>query len=84
MIGGRRWRQFVVRNAAGGVSWVLTVGLAAWAVGETAQDAITALGLVGLAGLLIGMTRAALGIVFGRLLELAETHPLAGEPVLGG
>jgi membrane-associated protein len=50
-----RWRQFVFWNAVGGVSWVLTVGLAAYAIGHTAQNAITALGFVGLAGLVIGM-----------------------------
>jgi undecaprenyl-diphosphatase len=48
------WRQFVLWNAVGGTSWVLTVGLAAYAIGQTAQNAITALGFVGLFGLVVG------------------------------
>jgi undecaprenyl-diphosphatase len=50
------WRRFVLYNAIGGISWVLTIGLAAYAIGQTAQDAISALGLVGLAGLLVAAT----------------------------
>jgi membrane protein DedA with SNARE-associated domain len=54
-INGMPWRQFFVWNAVGGVGWVLTVGVAAYAVGQMAQSAITALGFVGLAGLLVGL-----------------------------
>jgi membrane-associated protein len=49
------WRQFVVCNAIGGVSWVLTIGLAAYVIGQTARSAITALGFVGLIGLVIAL-----------------------------
>ncbi|MGN6380901.1 MAG: DedA family protein [Gaiellales bacterium] len=50
-----RWRRFVVCNAIGGVSWVLTVGLAAYVIGQAAKSAITALGFVGLIGVVIGL-----------------------------
>jgi membrane-associated protein len=49
------WRKFFVCNAAGGIGWVLTVGMAAYVIGSTAKNAITALGLVGLVGLAIGL-----------------------------
>jgi membrane protein DedA with SNARE-associated domain len=49
------WRKFFICNATGGVGWVLTVGMAAYVIGSTAKNAITALGLVGLVGLVIGL-----------------------------
>ena len=49
------WPKFFLWNAVGGISWVLTVGLAAYYIGHKAQSAITALGLVGLLGLVIAM-----------------------------
>ncbi|HKV69351.1 MAG TPA: DedA family protein [Gaiellales bacterium] len=49
------WRTFFVCNAAGGIGWVLTVGMAAYVIGSTAKNAIVALGLVGLVGVVIGL-----------------------------
>lgn len=49
------WRRFFVCNAAGGIGWVLTVGMAAYIIGSTAKNAIVALGLVGLVGVVIGL-----------------------------
>jgi membrane protein DedA with SNARE-associated domain len=49
------WRRFFVWNAAGGTAWVLTIGLAAYALGNAAKNAITALGLIGLLGLCLGL-----------------------------
>jgi membrane protein DedA with SNARE-associated domain len=49
------WRKFVVWNAIGGVSWVTTVGLAAYTLGSAAQSAIQALGIVGLVALVLGL-----------------------------
>lgn len=49
------WRRFVVFNAAGGISWVITVGLAAYVVGQTAKSAVTGLGLIGLVGVVVGV-----------------------------
>jgi len=48
------WRRFFVCNAAGGIGWVLTVGMAAYIIGSTVKNAISALGLLGLVGLAIG------------------------------
>ncbi|HYW29096.1 MAG TPA: VTT domain-containing protein, partial [Gaiellales bacterium] len=49
------WPTFFLWNAVGGVTWVVTVGLAAYYIGHRAQSAITALGLVGLLGLVIAL-----------------------------
>jgi len=49
------WPKFALYNAIGGVSWVVTVGLAAYTLGSAAKNAITALGLIGLFGLVIGI-----------------------------
>jgi membrane-associated protein len=49
------WRRFFLYNAIGGIGWVLTVGMAAYVIGSTAKNAIAALGLVGLIGLVIGL-----------------------------
>jgi membrane-associated protein len=45
---GMPWRSFALWNAAGGISWAITVGLVAYFVGNTATGAITAFGLFGL------------------------------------
>jgi membrane protein DedA with SNARE-associated domain len=49
------WRRFFVCNAVGGIGWVVTVGMAAYIIGSTAKNAIVALGIVGLVGLVIGL-----------------------------
>jgi membrane protein DedA with SNARE-associated domain len=49
------WRRFFASNAAGGIGWVLTVGMAAYIIGSTAKNAIVALGIVGLIGVVIGV-----------------------------
>ena len=49
------WRRFFVCNAAGGIGWVVSVGMAAYVIGSTAKNAIVALGIVGLAGVVIGL-----------------------------
>ena len=49
------WPKFALYNAIGGVSWVVTVGLAAYTLGSAAKNAITALGLIGLFGLVVGI-----------------------------
>ncbi len=54
------WRRFAFWNAAGGISWAISVGLAAYLLGQAAASAFRTFGLVGativvlaLAGLLI-------------------------------
>lgn len=49
------WRRFFICNAAGGIGWVVTVGMAAYIIGSTAKNAIVALGIVGLIGVVIGL-----------------------------
>ena len=49
------WRRFFVCNAAGGIGWVVSVGMAAYVIGSTAKNAIVALGIVGLIGVVIGL-----------------------------
>jgi membrane-associated protein len=49
------WRRFFLYNAVGGIAWVMTVGMAAYIIGSTAKNAIAALGLVGLIGVVIGL-----------------------------
>jgi len=49
------WHRFFICNAAGGIGWVFTVGTAAYIIGSTAKNAIAALGIVGLAGVVIGL-----------------------------
>jgi membrane-associated protein len=49
------WRRFFACNAAGGIGWVVSVGMAAYVIGSTAKNAIVALGIVGLAGVVIGL-----------------------------
>jgi membrane-associated protein len=56
---GMSWRRFFACNAAGGIGWVVTVGMAAYIIGSTAKNAVTALGLVGLIGLTIELARHA-------------------------
>jgi membrane protein DedA with SNARE-associated domain len=48
------WPRFVLWNAVGGISWVVTVGMAAYLIGSAAENAVSALGFVGLAGLILG------------------------------
>ena len=49
------WPKFLLWNAVGAFTWVVTVGLAAYYIGHKAESAITALGLVGLLGLVIAL-----------------------------
>jgi membrane protein DedA with SNARE-associated domain len=49
------WPKFLVWNAVGAFTWVVAVGLAAYYIGHKAESAITALGLVGLLGLVIAL-----------------------------
>jgi membrane protein DedA with SNARE-associated domain len=44
---GMRWRTFLLFNAAGGISWAISVGLAAYFGGRTVENIFTKLGLYG-------------------------------------
>ena len=47
-----KWQRFAFWNAAGGISWAITVGLAAYLLGQAAGSAFRTVGLVG-AGLVV-------------------------------
>ena len=42
-----RWQRFAFWNAAGGISWAITVGLAAYLLGQAAASAFRTVGLIG-------------------------------------
>jgi membrane protein DedA with SNARE-associated domain len=44
-ITGMEWRSFLLWNALGGISWAITVGLAGYAIGKTAETVIQTVGL---------------------------------------
>jgi len=47
-----KWQRFAFWNAAGGISWALTVGLAAYLLGQAAASAFQTVGLIG-AGIVV-------------------------------
>ena len=47
-----KWRRFAFWNAAGGISWAISVGLAAYLLGQAAASAFRTVGLVG-AGIVV-------------------------------
>ncbi len=47
-----RWRSFLVFNAAGGIAWATSVGLAAYFGGKAVESVITSVGLYG--GIAVG------------------------------
>lgn len=71
------WRRFFLYNAIGGIGWVLTVGMAAYVIGNTAKNAIAALGLVGLIGLGIGLAGHA---AWHRRQHRRHSHTAARHP----
>lgn len=73
------WRRFFLYNAIGGIGWVLTVGMAAYVIGSTAKNAIAALGLVGLIGLVIGLAGHA---AWHRRQHRRHPHPAARRPTV--
>jgi membrane-associated protein len=55
------WTRFAIWNAAGGVSWAITVGLAGYFIGQSTSGVFTVFGIVGLSLALV-----ALGILLAR------------------
>ena len=49
------WRRFVLANAAGGISWATTIGLAAYWLGTVAKTGFEAFGAIGLVLLLVAL-----------------------------
>jgi membrane protein DedA with SNARE-associated domain len=49
------WRRFFLANAAGGISWAVTIGLAAYWLGTVAKTGFEAFGAIGLVLLLVAL-----------------------------
>jgi len=52
------WRSFVVWNALGGICWATAVGLLAYYLGHSAENAVETFGLYGLAAALLAIVSA--------------------------
>ena len=56
-ITGMEWRSFLLWNALGGITWAVTVGLAGYAIGKTAETVIQTAGLaVGITAVVLAAT----------------------------
>lgn len=65
-----RWRPFARWNAAGGISWATTVGLAGYFIGQSTTGVFTLFGIVGLSVALL-----AIGIVLARSRRSLPSPP---------
>jgi membrane-associated protein len=73
------WRTFLMWNALGGITWAVTVGLAGYILGETAERIVERAGL----GALIAVVVIAVGVYvyFHRRRRRRPEHPHpTGEP----
>jgi membrane protein DedA with SNARE-associated domain len=70
------WKKFVFWNALGGIGWATTVGLIAYYVGHSAQNAITSFGLFGLVAAALAATS---GLLLHRRNRRTRRSRLAGE-----
>jgi membrane-associated protein len=52
------WRSFLLWNALGGVTWAVAVGVIAYFLGHSAENAIETFGLYGLAAVLLAIVSA--------------------------
>jgi membrane protein DedA with SNARE-associated domain len=53
-----RWRSFVLWNALGGITWAVAVGLIAYFLGHSADNAVETFGLFGLVAVVIALLSA--------------------------
>jgi len=76
---GMRWTPFAIWNAAGGVSWATTVGLAGFFIGQSTSGIFTIAGIAGLSLALL-----AIGILLARSRRARPSPgPPAGMPTAG-
>jgi membrane protein DedA with SNARE-associated domain len=68
------WRSFLFWNACGGVTWATAVGLLAYYLGHSADNALEAFGIFGLTVVLVGAISA------GLFLYLRRRGRTAGTP----
>jgi membrane-associated protein len=50
-----RWRSFVLWNALGGITWATAVGVVAYFVGRSAENALSAFGIFGLVAVVVAV-----------------------------
>jgi undecaprenyl-diphosphatase len=75
---GMRWTPFAIWNAAGGISWATTIGLAGYFIGQSTSGVFTILGIAGLSVALI-----AIAIVMARSRRARPSpKPPGGTPTL--
>jgi len=55
-----RWPSFLFWNATGGIAWAVSIGLLAYALGESAERVIKTAGVVGAGGVVAGGVAALL------------------------
>jgi membrane protein DedA with SNARE-associated domain len=73
------WRLFAFWNACGGICWATGVGLLAYYLGHSANNAIQAFGLYGLAALLLAVLAGVLAHRHHRRTILERHEGEAGE-----
>jgi membrane protein DedA with SNARE-associated domain len=61
-----RWRSFLFWNACGGITWATAVGLLAYYLGHSADNALEAFGIFGLTVVLVGAISAGLFLYLRR------------------
>lgn len=71
------WRSFAVWNAAGGISWAVTIGLIAYFIGQSAGNAVTKFGIYGLVVLVLAL--AGLFVLHRRHRTTLAARTTAGE-----
>jgi membrane protein DedA with SNARE-associated domain len=67
-----RWRSFLFWNACGGIVWATTIGLIAYFLGNSAERAIEAFGVFGLAAVIAA-------VATGLLLHFRYRHRIAAR-----
>jgi membrane protein DedA with SNARE-associated domain len=73
-----RWAPFAIWNAAGGVTWATTVGLAGYFIGQSTSGVFTIFGIAGL-----GVALLAMGILLERSHRSRRSRkPPAHTPVV--
>jgi membrane protein DedA with SNARE-associated domain len=80
-----RWRSFFMWNALGGICWATGVGLLAYFLGKSAQNAIESFGIFGLAAVLLSIVGLLLAHRHHRRhAALQEKAPPTGQDALQG
>jgi membrane-associated protein len=76
-----RWRSFLVWNTLGGIAWAISIGTAAYLLGQAAGGLISTFGIAGVA-LVVTLTVAVMSwhVARGRRQPADVDHPDAAAP----